>query len=191
MSSVSSCLMVVSSCFCGGLELLGVGFVLFNMLLFVLLFGGGGGFSTSPVVVPALFGSRVVFRYSFLEQYFGGVVGSGFGGGVVVTDLGGCGGHRNGCFSDGRVWWWASGGCNEQRDWYRGTTFLFVERLVLINDGAVRVRCQYLSPKLCDFSPLRRCFCDVSFDTKCVATSWLRDCRFVAALGCCLVIEWF
>jgi hypothetical protein len=25
--------------------------------------------------------------YSFLEQYFGGVVGSGFGGGVVVTDL--------------------------------------------------------------------------------------------------------
>jgi hypothetical protein len=62
MCSVSSCLMVVSSCFCGGLELLGVGFVLFNMLLFVLLFGGGGGFSTSPVVVPALFGSRVVFR---------------------------------------------------------------------------------------------------------------------------------
>jgi hypothetical protein len=69
--------------------------------------------------------------------------------------------------------------------YFGGTTFLLVERLVLINDGAVRVRCQYLSPKLRDFSPLRRCFCDVSFDTMCVATSWLRDYRFVAALGCC------
>jgi hypothetical protein len=119
MCSVSSCLMVVSSCFCGGLELLGVGFVLFNMLLFVLLFGGGGGFSTSPVVVRALgggagdiwftrrvpsshvflfhtcyflvFGSHAcsvyLTGYSSLQQYFGGDVGFGFGGGVVVTDF--------------------------------------------------------------------------------------------------------
>lgn len=38
----------------------------------------------------------------------------------MVLVKGGCGGHRNGCFSDGMVWWWACGGCNEQRDWYRG-----------------------------------------------------------------------
>jgi hypothetical protein len=37
------------------------------------------------------------------------------------------------------------------------------ERLVPINDGAIRVGCQYLSPKRCNFSPLRRRFCDVSF----------------------------
>jgi hypothetical protein len=37
------------------------------------------------------------------------------------------------------------------------------ERLVPINDGVIRVGCQYLSPKRCNFSPLRRRFCDVSF----------------------------
>jgi hypothetical protein len=31
---------------------------------------------------------------------------------------------------------------------FRGTIFLLVERLVKINDGVVRVGCQYLSPKL-------------------------------------------
>ncbi|KAK2387815.1 hypothetical protein QL285_061555 [Trifolium repens] len=78
------------------------------------------------------------------------------------------------------IWWWCwcGFGCAH---WCLSVLF---RRNYLPLGGAVRVRCQYLSPKLRDFSPLRRCFCDVSFDTMCVATPWLRD-RFVAALGCC------
>jgi hypothetical protein len=68
------------------------------------------------------------------------------------------------------IWWWCGFGAAHWCSFVlfaakvvmlRGITFLPVEQLVQTNDEVVHVGCQYLSPKRCDFSPLRRRFCDV------------------------------